>query len=251
VPGVAPLEALEVLKAIDVLAVEPAVAPAVELAVKVAAPAPPPDAPPPEEAPPDPAFAAPAIGDAFVGALLPPVEDSAEAADQDGIQSVTIDREWRGGDNGLAALRDLPSIVSLSFQDASLTDASLPHVAALSKLQSLSIQSTPFTTAALVRFREQRPSVRILARGTAMLGVSAEITGPCILNSVFEGTAAAEVGLKVGDEITDVAELRIRDFSDLTIAVFSHQPGDKLAVTFKRDGTAQTVQVALKERKAL
>ena len=125
----------------------------------------------------------------------------------------------------------------------------MPHIAALPKLQSLDIQSTQFTTAGLLKFREKRPDVRLFARGSAMLGVSANPTGPCVLNSIFDGSGADEAGLKAGDEITSVGDQKIRDFSDLTIAVFSHQPGNKLAITFNRDQQPQTAEVILKERK--
>jgi membrane-associated protease RseP (regulator of RpoE activity) len=213
-----------------------------------AAPAPPPDDFPPETAPPAPALAAPAVADAFVGAELPALVELSADADQGPSKSLTIDRSWRGGDKGLAALGDLTNVISLSVHEASLTDAALLHIAALRGLQSLDIRSTPFSTAALAAFRKQRPEVHIFARGGAMLGVSSAPAGPCVLNSVFDGSAAAEAGLKVGDEIASVGDHKVRDFSDLTIAVFSRQPGDKADVEFQRDGKTQTVQVIFKER---
>jgi len=214
-----------------------------------AGPAPPPDGLPPETAPPAPALAAPAIADAFVGGDIAAVAELPVDADEGSAKSLTIDRAWRGGDKGLAALRELTNVMSLSVHDAPLTEPALTHVAALRGLQSLDIQSTPFTSAALVAFRKQRPDVRVFARGTAMLGVSAELTGPCVLNSVFDGSAAGEAGLKVGDEITSVGDHKVHDFSDLTIAVFSRQPGDKAVVAFTRDGKPQTAQVVFRERK--
>jgi len=209
----------------------------------------PPDDLPPETAPADPAFAAPAIADAFVGVELPAIAELAPDADEGPAKSLRIDRSWRGGDNGLAALRELTNVASLSLHEAPLTDTALTHIAALRGLQSLDIQSTPFSTAALVAFRKQRPEVRIFARGSAMLGVSAQPAGPCVLNSVFDGSAAAEAGLKVGDEIAALGDQKVHDFSDLTIAVFSRQPGDKADVEFQREGKSQKVQIVFKERK--
>jgi hypothetical protein len=212
-------------------------------------PAPPPDALPLETAPPAPALAAPAIADAFVGGEIVEVADLSAESDEGPAKSLTIDRAWRGGDKGLVALRELTNIASLSVHKAPLTDAALTHIAALRGLQSLDIQSTPFSSTALAAFRKQRPEVRIFARGNAMLGVSAEFSGPCVLNSVFDGSAASEAGLKVGDQITSLGDHKIHDFSDLTIAVFPHQPGDKAVVEFTRDGKPQTAQVVFKERK--
>jgi len=212
-------------------------------------PAPPPDDLPPETAPPAPALAAPAIADAFVGGEFVGVADVSADADEGPAKSLTIDRAWRGSDKGLTGLRELTNVVSLSVHEAPLTDAAIPHIAALRGLQSLDIQSTPFSPAALAAFRKQRPEVRLFARGNAMLGVSAQPAGPCVLNSVFDGSAASEAGLKVGDEITSVGDQKVHDFSDLTIAVFPHQPGDKAVVEFTRDGKSQTAQVVFRERK--
>ncbi len=232
------------LKAVDIL-----LSGGADVTAPPALPASPPDDLPPETAPPAPALAVPAIGDAFVGGELAAVIDLPAPRDEGPAKSLTIDRSWRGGDKGLATLRELTNVVSLSLRDAPLTDTALSHIAALRGLQSLDIQSTPFATTALLAFRKQRPEVRVFARGSAMLGVSADFGGPCVLNSVFDGSAAGEAGLKVGDEITSLGDQKVRDFSDLTIAVFSRQPGEKAVVEFQRDGKPQTVQVVFKERK--
>lgn len=178
------------------------------------------------------------------------VEEGAFPEAEGGLsRSLTIDQSWRGGDDGLAALRDLPSLASLSIVDAKITDASLAHIAALPNLQDLSIVNTKLSVDALLKFRKQRPSTRIFARGSAMLGIHADQTGsPCILTGVYDGSGAAEAGLQIGDQITTIDGHKIGDFGDLTIAVYAHAPGDKLKVEFLRGGETKTADVQLKPR---
>jgi len=225
----------------------PAAAPPAEVEVI----APPPDLPAEVVAPaaaeaPVLAFAEVFIADAFAppGVLEPAEGELAE-------ESLTIDKHWRGGNTGLSLLADLPELTSLSLHRAPLTDAALERIAALPQLKSLDIEFTSFSFEALTRFRERRPQTRVFARGQAMLGVNADMSGQCVLTGVYAGSGAAEAGLKEGDEIVAVAGHKVRDFSDLTIVVFSHRPGQKLSVEFNRNDQKRTAQVLLKERKLL
>jgi PDZ domain len=194
-----------------------------------------------------------AIGEIFIAdaAGIDLGFDGIEGGEEVASESLALDAHWSGGDAGLAVLRDLPNIVSLSIIDAKLTDAALPHVAALPRLASLELHGTAFTAAGLHKFRQQRPTTRIFARGDAMLGVNAEMEGPCVLSSVYYGSGAYEAGLAQGDEIVKVDGLAVADFSDLTIAVFTHKPGEKLKVEFKRGGQVKALEVLLKDRQVV
>ena len=223
-------------------------------------PPPPPDAPPPEPlAPPAPPAAdePPAIAVAAVDPFAEVfIADAvgidlgfAVEGDVEAQESLAIGDDWRGGDAGLAALRDLPSVVSIQISGKQLTDAALPHIAALPKLASLELQGTAFSAAGLWKFRQQRPAARIYARGDAMLGVNADTEGPCVLTSIYYGSGAFDAGLVQGDEIVSVDGHKVADFSDLTIAVFTHRPGEKLQVEFKRGDELKKVSILLKDRK--
>jgi PDZ domain-containing protein len=192
------------------------------------------------------AFTEVLIADAFAPPGLLELDEAGEAH-----ESLTIDQRWRGGDAGLSVLSDVTGLTSLSLHHAPLSDVSLKYIAALPKLQSLDIEDASFTFKALAKLREHRPELHVFARGLAMLGVNADMSGPCVLTGIYAGSGAAEAGLKEGDEIVAIAGRKVRDFSDLTIAVFSHIPGEKLAIEFHREGQPRTVEVLLKERKLL
>jgi putative serine protease PepD len=73
-------------------------------------------------------------------------------------------------------------------------------------------------------------------------GDGAEIT------NMTAGSAAATAGLRVGDVITKVGADAITNPDDLASAIAGHQPGDKVTVTFQRDGATKTTPVTLGTR---
>ncbi|QDU29828.1 serine endoprotease [Anatilimnocola aggregata] len=186
------------------------------------------------------------IGGGMVGAVdLFEGDLSGEGND---YAELVINRTFRGTDADLALLKDIPELYNLSITDAKLTDKTLEHIAALPKLTTLNVQGTPFTSAALRNLRNKRPALSIICRSSAMLGINAQLEGPCVLSSVFFRSGAHDAGLKDGDEIIAVAGEKVRDFSDLTISVYPRRPGEKLNVQYRRDGEEHNVDVTLKPR---
>lgn len=181
------------------------------------------------------AFVAPLVFDDFGG-------------DSDSYAELTLDKSFRGSDADLAVLRDIPEIYDLSIQGAKLTDEALEHIAHLKRLTTLTIQGTEFSPAALRKLRQKRSEISIICRSSAMLGINATLDGPCILSSVFRRSGAYAAGLRDGDEIIEVDGQKVRDFSDLTIAIYPHKPGDVVPVKFRRQGEVKAVNVELKPR---
>jgi serine protease Do len=76
----------------------------------------------------------------------------------------------------------------------------------------------------------------------AYLGVSSEkpadSQGARIIN-VTDGSAAEVAGLQSGDIITKVDETAITDPQSLSAAIHKHKTGDKVTITFSRDGKVQ------------
>ena len=55
--------------------------------------------------------------------------------------------------------------------------------------------------------------------------------------------------MKKGDIITQIDNVRISDFADLSLAVGSKRPGDQVNVTYLRNGQQYTTSVTLKDQK--
>ena len=85
----------------------------------------------------------------------------------------------------------------------------------------------------------------------ARLGVSvSDVSGDSLnqgaeLKSVEAGAAAEKAGLKVGDVITKVGDQPIDGSESLVATIRGHRPGDKVEVTYVRDGKTATTTADL------
>ena len=85
----------------------------------------------------------------------------------------------------------------------------------------------------------------------AYLGVSVQTPAArsgAQIGSVASGSPAADAGLKAGDVITAFDGQTITSPDDLTTAVSAKQPGDKVTITYVRNGQSATASVTLGTR---
>ncbi|MEU1189271.1 trypsin-like peptidase domain-containing protein [Streptomyces sp. NPDC005859] len=68
-------------------------------------------------------------------------------------------------------------------------------------------------------------------------------------SAVESGGPAAQAGLKPGDVITKLDDMVIDSGPTLIGEIWTHQPGDKVAITYERDGKSHTVDLTLGSRK--
>jgi putative serine protease PepD len=66
--------------------------------------------------------------------------------------------------------------------------------------------------------------------------------------SVRSGTPAAKAGLRQGDVIVSLGGTKISSADALRSAISSHKPGDRVSVTYQRNGTQHTVTLTLASR---
>lgn len=86
----------------------------------------------------------------------------------------------------------------------------------------------------------------------AMLGVNTnENDKGAGLESVVKESAAEKAGLKKGDIITKIDDKKITAPSDVTAAIKAHKPGDKVAITYLRDGKEQKATAELMKWKGM
>ncbi|MDH6251989.1 serine protease Do [Chryseobacterium sp. H1D6B] len=69
------------------------------------------------------------------------------------------------------------------------------------------------------------------------------------VTNVADNSGAENAGLKAADIITKIDGTSITDFADLSMAVGSKRPGDKVQVTYSRNGKESTTTVTLKDQK--
>jgi S1-C subfamily serine protease len=99
----------------------------------------------------------------------------------------------------------------------------------------------------------------------SLSGLGLPVKQGALVQSVTPGSPADKAGLRPGDIsasvngnpiqlggdiITEVDGKAIRSNDDLTAAIAGRKPGDKVTITFKRDGKDKTVEVTLADRPA-
>lgn len=86
----------------------------------------------------------------------------------------------------------------------------------------------------------------------AMLGVvTDENDKGAEINSITKESAAEKAGLKKGDVITSIDSKKIKDAEDVSEAIRSHKPGDKVTITILRDGKEQKLNAELGKWKGI
>ena len=76
-------------------------------------------------------------------------------------------------------------------------------------------------------------------------GLGLKTANGALIDQAQPGTPAADAGLKSGDVITKLNGQDVKDASDLTRQVGSMKPGDKVELTYLRDGAERTAAITL------
>jgi Do/DeqQ family serine protease len=69
------------------------------------------------------------------------------------------------------------------------------------------------------------------------------------VTEITKKSGAEDAGIQIGDIITKIDNTEISGFSDLSLAIGSRRPGDKVNVTYTRNGKVNNVTVTLKDQK--
>jgi len=139
---------------------------------------------------------------------------------------VVLNRRWKGGDEGLVYLRRIDPM----------------------ELEAVYVtRSVKISKEALVELVKAAPHLtgRIQDRGDAMLGVTCDDFGACIVSRVNPDTAAARCGLEVGDKIVTYDGQPINTFQQLTEITKGHDVGDKIKIEVMRDNEFLELEATL------
>jgi len=77
------------------------------------------------------------------------------------------------------------------------------------------------------------------------LGLSVDHGAYIVSNGVVSGSPAAVAGLRPGDVVTMINDDEVTDTNPLVRLVRKHSPGDKIIITYIRDGNSQTTDLIL------
>ncbi len=100
----------------------------------------------------------------------------------------------------------------------------------------------------------KRVANQLLQNGQAtkpVLGVSGSLNQRnvsaegAVVSGVQNGGAASKAGIRAGDVITKIGDVKISDYADLMAQTLTHNAGDTVPVTVSSNGQTRTVQVTL------
>ena len=91
---------------------------------------------------------------------------------------------------------------------------------------------------------ESGTAVRHAYLGVATSNLPGSTSG-AQLGSVQSGGPAAAAGLRAGDVVTSIGGTKITGSGDLVAAIAAHQPGDHVAIVYRRGGSTRTATVTL------
>jgi PDZ domain len=221
-----------------------------------------------------------------------------------GASSIVIGSEWRGSREDLNVLRwvtgltevtlvgpmiddvlvqeicaNNPGIMDLVIRRASITNASIRHIAALKQLSRIQIVFCPINDecfddlaglarnlaannhiSAQLQFYGTEITPELCAKIVAETGIEVDRRigaylgvyysqgdGPCIITRVADNSAAKLAGIQEGDRIIEFEGRPIRMADDFRGAVAAFSPGDEVRAVVERDGRSLELKIVLGE----
>lgn len=166
--------------------------------------------------------------------------------------NVRLDKEWRGGDEGLVHLIALGNIVSIDIQDAPITDKAIETFKKIPALSSIMIRGTKMSPAALIKLAKEKSGLTIRGQSRGILGINAGDPGAeCIVTMVTPDFPSAAAGVQVGDIIIKMDGKPVETFGQLTIWMMKKEPGDEVKITLRRGDETLEKKIKLGSREAI
>jgi len=187
------------------------------------------------------------------GAFLGVDEDSDEKSDQPGLVVNVV----RGSAADRAGLRDNDKIIKLNDTPTNRWSDLSKFVNAAKVGDKVRIAyerngKTANTEATLTKRNDVKYDQKNEPKG--FLGVSDEEEQdekdePGVTVSITDGSSAEKAGLQDGDVIFQLGDAPIADFEDISDFMAYAKPGEKVNITYERNGKRNTVEATLSEQK--
>lgn len=79
------------------------------------------------------------------------------------------------------------------------------------------------------------------------INVSSNVDSGVVIAKIQNNAPADKAGLKIGDVITKIDDKKVENISKLRYYLYKYSLGDKITITYMRDGKEKTTQVTLSE----
>ncbi len=129
--------------------------------------------------------------------------------------------------------------VNMNYVDQT-NPGELMDIAIKNMLKELDPYTVYFNEADVIKFK-----INSVGEYTGMGATVNRKNGKVIVAEVFKDYAADKAGLKAGDEITHVADIKLEDFKEDTSQLFSGAKGTKINIKYKRQGKISDGEIIL------
>lgn len=164
---------------------------------------------------------------------------------QGGFQ-IVINSSWRGTAEDFRYLSRLRGVVHVGIHGVKLGAEATRFLARVRGVQRLELYGTGLEDDAIAQLERAFPEARIDVRRGGKLGVGGQpMVGPCLINHVEDGSAAAEAGLAVGDIVLEINGDPVASFDELTAKVGEHGAGDTIELKIQRNNAQAVRKVKL------
>lgn len=161
-----------------------------------------------------------------------------------GIKNVKLKHVRVTRDN-LQALSSLQTLEMLDLSYVDIDDSYLELLARLPVSQSLRLFGTRITQAGAERLAQQLDGIEIYCGKGGYLGIATN-TKNTEVSELTPGSGAQLAGIRIGDVLTHVDDVPIRDMSELRTQLGEHIAGDQIVISLKRRLAAnETVEMHL------
>ncbi len=156
---------------------------------------------------------------------------------------VVLEKNWKGGSEGLKHLADVPRATSIKVLAAPVDDSIFEQLSKLPNVQRIELYKTAnVSTAAADEFEKKFQRVVDHRRG-AMLGIVGLQQGQGVVTKVVEGSAADKAGIQPDDIITKFNGENVDSFHALTQKIGEYEAGDSANLTVLRGEETFEVKV--------
>ena len=151
-----------------------------------------------------------------------------------GLQ-VVVRAGWRGVTEDLLLLPRLRGVVIMGLHGIRLEPAALSALGRMRGVERFELYGTGASDASVAALVQKFPEATVDVRKGGKLGVGGPAAvGPCLITQVQEGSAAAKVGVQVGDIVLHINREPVPTFDALTEKVGQRGPGETIELEIER-----------------
>jgi hypothetical protein len=171
---------------------------------------------------------------------------SYNSAGQDVNPYLHLGESFRGSDESMQLVKELPSLQMVEIHGAAISDEGIKPLHEIKSLMVVQLYGTKATRQGADALQQALPHAEVHFRRGAFLGVQGSHISDgkgAAISMVTKDSAAQKADIRVNDVIIKYNDIEIRDFTGLTDEIAKCRPGDKASLQVRRGDETLTKEV--------